>query len=678
MDVSASMRENFEGKVDSNDNWLRSTFDAVDSLLENNEVSEDNKIFMIGVGANEELQRDTFDLLSTLEKCKTPENTTENLSHIEAITAGVNILKAKGAPFVDRWAPVNKMVEVISLNEAKTILQWLRADKNLAKKVATEILPTACRDMTPTMMRQSAVFAGSILPLGFASNWIDDKTTASIEDIMKVKTNIMKEMIVNVEAFPVKSLRDAAIILRGAVGIQPNQHLSQERLEEIMEGIDSFVYGLTPLIRALNQTKVIFSTYRYNELHKFLFVLSDGDPTDGFNAPTYQLEELGVKIICCYITQNHIINPKQLFSTKRDYWDKHAEFMFSLSSEVETALLPRTIFIKRGWKVETKHNRTKLFAQVNHPALLNEIADFIQNVLTSQDSLSDVLSSVSLDLYINHIKQDFGAPLQIGGTCYANAAAAALHLAMHRIVGRDGGYPKFDDLKNEMIKVYGKEGAYTKEVLERVCPLYRLHVSEVHLKGALCAIASKRPVVATFQLTGRQWDSFSMFFRQNPSGILTEEELSKHYNVRNPSGPGGHAVVLTSYNIKSLVFMNSWGCKWGDKGFFRVASSKVLNCKFYDVYWTIEDLSAAEKAAYGRFSQVIASKLIDHFQSLQTANITCPKCKSNSRVLNFSGTFDNVVCPKCKDVFQISSLEHENARARISIALYLTLLQNDQ
>ena len=678
MDVSGSMRKNFEGKVDNNDNWLRSTFDAVDSLLENNEVSEDNKIFVIGVGANQELQRDTFDLLSTLEKCKVTINRTENLSHIGAITTAVDILKAKGAPFVDIWAPVNKMMKVISLNEAKAILQWLHEDENLAIKVATKILPSPCRDRMVSTMRQSAVYAGKFLTFGLAKNFIDDNTTASIEDILKVKADIMKERIVKVEAFSVKSLRDAAIVLKGAVGIQPNQHLSQERLEEIMEGIDSFVYGLTPLIRALNQAKRIFSTHRYKELQKVLFVLSDGDPTDGSNAPTYQLEKLGVKTICCYITQNHIINPKQLFGAKRDYWDKPVEFMFNLSSEIETALLPRTIFVKRGWEVETTNNRTKLFAQVNHPALLNEIADFVQNVLTSQDSLSDVLSSVSLDLYINHTKQDFEAPLQIGGTCYANAAAAVLHLSMHRIFGRDGGYPKFDELKKKMIKMYGKEGANTKEVLERICPLYRLHVSEVHLKGALCAIASKRPVVATFQLTGRQWDSFSIFFCQNPSGILTEEELSKHYNVRNPSKPGGHAVVLTSYSIKSLVFMNSWGCKWGDRGFFRVASSKVLNCKFNDVYWTLEDLSAAEKAAYGRSSQVIASKLIDHFQSLQTANITCPKCNRNSRVLDFSGTFDNVICPKCQDVFHISYLEHENARARVSIALYLTLLQNDQ
>ena len=204
------------------------------------------------------------------------------------------------------------MMEVISLNEAKAILQWLHADENLAIKVAKEILPKPCRDMMASTMRQSAVYAGKFLAFGLANDFIDDNTTASIEDIQKVKANIMKERIVNVESFSVKSLRDAAIILRGAVGIQPNQHLIQERLEEIMESIDSFVYGLTPLIRALNQAKRIFSTHRYKELQKFLFVLSDGDPTDGSNAPIYLLEKLGVKTTCCYITQNHIINPKKI------------------------------------------------------------------------------------------------------------------------------------------------------------------------------------------------------------------------------------------------------------------------------------------------------------------------------------------------------------------------------
>ena len=67
LDMSASMRVNVEGKGDDDNHWLRSLFYAFNDLLEHNEISEDNKIFAIGIGLNTQLKRDTFDLLDTLE-----------------------------------------------------------------------------------------------------------------------------------------------------------------------------------------------------------------------------------------------------------------------------------------------------------------------------------------------------------------------------------------------------------------------------------------------------------------------------------------------------------------------------------------------------------------------------------------------------------------------------------
>ena len=647
MDVSGSMNKNFNGKFDSKDNLLRSTFNVVDSFLEKNDITERNKIFVIGAGACRKSEIGTFDLLCTIEKC-------QNGNHEETICRVLNILKENGAPLVNKWASSDKVMEAVSFHDGKYILQHLKADKNLTRKVATEILPESCRS---SFNKKQGVSISNAKGLFYTT--FNHFTKASIEDIIDINTKIKalcgtvsKSVIINnqighVDASSVKSLRDAAVILRGSVGMQPSKGISQERINEVMEVIEPFVFGKTPLIEALNKSKKIFSTPQYKKFQKFLFVLSDGGPTDGDKAPIYQLEELGVKTISCFITQNDKIPGLQLFSTMQDHWGKPAEFMFKLSSEIKTELLPRTIFIKRGWKVEKTNNRIKLFVQVNNPTFLDETASFFHDMLTSRDALADALSSVSLDLYINQTKQNFKAPLQIGGTCYANAAATVLHLAMHRIVGRDGGYPKFDDLRNEIIEQFGKNGANTENVLKKLCPLYRLHVSEVKLEGALSAITSKRPVVATFKLDGRQWDSFSMFFHENPSGIITKEELMKFRNVKNPSESGGHAVVLTSYSAKSLLFMNSWGCRWGNKGFFRVSIPSVLDFTFYDVYWTLNDLSAAEKVEYGRSSQAIVSKLMEHFQSLKTTNITCPKCNYNSKVVDFSGTFDNINCPEC-------------------------------
>ena len=282
--------------------------------------------------------------------------------------------------------------------------------------------------------------------------------------------------------------------------------------------------------------------------------------------------------------------------------------MFNLSSEKKTQEIPRTVFVKKDWDIEETNNMTKLFVQINHPDFLRDVTDLARNVITSKDALADVLAWVNLDCYINRTIKQMEPKLQVGGTCYAYAAAAVLHLAMHRIEGRDNGYPQFEDLKNKMIDIYGEEGAETKIVLEQMCSEYRLHATEVDLKEALSAVAAKRPVLTTFFLDGKQWDAFSNFFKDNPRGILSEQDLQKTCKVNQPSESGGHAVVLTSYSIESLVFMNSWGRRWADDGFFSIANSKVLNCKFYDVYWTENDLRGAEKMRFKLHGLKLAKK----------------------------------------------------------------------
>ena len=62
--------------------------------------------------------------------------------------------------------------------------------------------------------------------------------------------------------------------------------------------------------------------------------------------------------------------------------------------------------------------------------------------------------------------------------------------------------------------------------------------------------------------------------------------------------PGGHAVVLMSYDSKGMRFLNSWGEGWADSGFFKVKDASVLGLQFLDVYWTLNDLKHSEKEAY--------------------------------------------------------------------------------
>jgi hypothetical protein len=77
--------------------------------------------------------------------------------------------------------------------------------------------------------------------------------------------------------------------------------------------------------------------------NKLLFVLSDGEPTDGrkddvakINKITSKLRDAGAKIVCCFITRSTDIHPKRLYDKMSPDWEPGAKFLFSLSSEVRT------------------------------------------------------------------------------------------------------------------------------------------------------------------------------------------------------------------------------------------------------------------------------------------------------------------------------------------------------
>jgi ribosomal protein L37AE/L43A len=222
-----------------------------------------------------------------------------------------------------------------------------------------------------------------------------------------------------------------------------------------------------------------------------------------------------------------------------------------------------------------------------------------------------------------------------------------------------------------MISAYGSHGAVTRNVLQEICPRYRLHSQEVCIQGAKEAIVKKRPVIASFRLTVAEWEAFSIFYHTNATGILTRNELDV---CKRPTSPlprtSGHAVVLTSYNSKCLTFMNSGGQKWGDNGFFRVQNAEVLQLEFFDVYWTSNDLTEGEKEYYHQHGSEVAAKLMNSLKGLQKAEYTCPECEKTSLVIEFAGTLSKVRCPKCLREFSTS----DNAGNILALNMYLTSL----
>lgn len=462
-------------------------------------------------------------------------------------------------------------------------------------------------------------------------------------------------------------------------GYVDERELSKERSTELLRSVEPFIYGRTPLFESIEKATKLFedTAYKYFTHKKLLFILSDGDPTDGESTDreavdhaVAKLTTANVTVVSCFITKPTQITPRQLYSEMEPDWNPCAKFLFSLSSTLETQSLPRTIFVKRGWIIDTTKNETRLFLQVNHPDNMREACEVVRNVVCCQDALSDLLVSVDLDVYINQSVTGFRAKKQEGGTCYANASAAVLDLSMRRILGREGGYPDFYKLREEFINRFGTEGANTLLVLQEMCPKYRLHCEGVDRAGAMKAIIAKRPVVTRFWLTDDEWNSFGNFFKSNPTGILTKKEID--ITARPPNArTSGHAVVLTNFNSDCLRFMNSWGVGWAEQGFFKVQDADVLGLEFIDVFWTIKDLTEEEKSYYKKHGSQVARRLMDSYQSLQRAEYKCPECSRPSPVMKFTGTLLQAKCPKCCRFFSTNDGEGNI----LALNLYLTSLQ---
>jgi len=723
VDVSNSMRDSVDGRVEADGGkWAKSIFKVVDELIKH-DVSSSNQTFALAFGspncevfdllntvrkANQEVSKERaeiedikarasncvdevrpilvrkhmFKALTTLEENGAPrvhkheDKIRPILVKKHMLNEALTILEENGAPRVRYWGKMDVLLKVVDDDTAAAVLYYLKKDCDFMEKFVFRCLPRECREFSNSSTETVYAIAGK-LPI-FGSNLQSWGTEESVQEAIEKGKRLIAEtrrrkaaefQVVDVSNVAIMSVHDASEILHVSVG---DQELTNERVDELLETIEPLIYGLTPLMKAMHHSLDLFSYEKFADHKKLLFILSDGMPTDADenDPPLENLSDLGVTVVSCFITNQKLSDPRHLYSIEDECWQDPAKFMFGMSSTITTQKIPRTLFVKRGWKIDIDNNETRLFFQVNHPDLVREVCDMAKKGVLSQDALSDMLSTVDLDLYINRSNDRFGAKRQYGGTCYANASAAVLHLAMKRIIGRDGGYPDFFKLRSELISKYGKHGAPTKRVLEDVCPKYRLECKEVNAIGAMEAVSAKRPVVARFYLSGAQWDQFYLFYEEYPKRILTRSYLdSKLHSERKP---GGHAVVLTSYDAESLRLMNSWGDDWADSGFFRVQNANTLpGLTFYDVFWTLDSLSQKEKKAYKQQGPKTAAKLMRSLQGLQEARYKCPLCSVESRVVGYSGHLLRAKCPTCSGTFNANKEGGD-----LALNLYLTSLMH--
>ena len=694
LDVSNSMRRSIgKGTDEEGGPWARSIFEVIDNIIKN-DISPDNHVFAIGFGASR--GEEVFDIIGTLEQIPNQDTDVQvpvTPDHIKEI---FDKLEGAGARSIRKWAAVEVVSKALTDNLAVVFLKKFESDKPFLKVFVEKCLPPACRDwpensrepehsgepeprriITPSdLLWELTVRAANSAYASLATTF----RTATVADVKEVVEKAKAYLLKKVDVDSICKVKDASNVLHGCVD---EKELSKERCRELLQSVEPYIYGGTPFYESIEKAIELFQASSFSSHKKLLFILSDGEPGDGQTTDRDQvvqkLTEAGVTVVSCFVTDSEQVEPKRLFSRMRLRWKSGEKFMFSLSSKMSTQSLPRTIFVDRGWTIDITNNVTHLFLQVNHPDHLREACEVARKVVCSQDALSDFIVSVDLDLYINREVKGYKAKKgqeEDEGTCYAHASATVLHLSMRRILGREGSYPDFEELKDEFISRFGKDGASTFSVLKEMCPKYRLQCKKVDLEGAMKAITSSRPVVATFRLTEHEWANFDEFYKGNPKGILTKKELTANKTAPLPmanTSTTGHAVVLTSFDSECLRLLNSYGEDWADSGFFRVQKADVLGFQFIDVFWTEEDLKEEEKTYFKKQGSIVAEKLMKWLPSLKDAEFTCPmaECSKRSPVMEFTGTLSHAKCPKCGNEFSTEKAQEGNI---LALNIYLTSL----
>ena len=377
VDVSDSMRNSVGGEVDAErGNWARSIFKVVDELIKH-DVESSNQTFVLALGSRN--KPEVFDLLGTVrvatEEARGINDLSSKKGQRQMIDEALDILEINGADRVRTWAKMHILLKVLDKATAAAILYYLQRRPDFTEMFVYECLPPEClprepRDPATISMWELlyAVFFEKSLR-GWA---LESSVREAIDKVKKLLAEIRSERIemVPVSKVAIMSVQSASDILHA---ITDKKEVDEKRVDELLEAVEPYIYGRTPLMQAMRHSIDLFSHSEFANHKKLLFILSDGQPNDEGDPPVQELSALGVTIVSCFITREKLSDPRRLYSLLDESWEAPAKFMFNMSSIVTTQNLPHTVFVRKGWKIDIENNETRLFFQVNHPNVIKEV-----------------------------------------------------------------------------------------------------------------------------------------------------------------------------------------------------------------------------------------------------------------------------------------------------------------
>jgi hypothetical protein len=470
-----------------------------------------------------------------------------------------------------------------------------------------------------------------------------------------------------ISAYPV----DRVVDILGRVYQQFRQpesgHGVSTEATNVVNTLKRYIYGATPMQAALKLALTVFQDYALAQ-RRMLVLISDGASTDGDPQPAaHDLHSLGVILATVYVTNDEKIAGRRLYDRKLKNWTKRQSTLFEMASKVPSVAHPIPVLKSKGWDVPIS-GECALYAVVSCTTALHTFCSvLLSGNFGSTRSLLDTIGCVAVDSYVNgnHVgvlnkPSDQGRTM----TCYAHATAAAIHMALARIVARKEGHPTIPDIRDRILRDFPTArgihdfGAMLKIVLEWYRPLQYRQIDEI---GARNAVLHRRPVLSAFALSKAGWIQFSDHFKSSETcdKVLTLNEMMPH---RNLPAEGAHAVVMTGCSPTSITFLNSWGDKWGQHGSFSVENHKVLEVKkardkdrmcFYDIFWLQSSLHQTELDAYDRHNEQLLRDYARDYPSLVTLTAQCPLCEASEPVSRFGANVSEATCPQCHRSFEL-------------------------
>ncbi|KAH8687362.1 hypothetical protein BGZ60DRAFT_501544 [Tricladium varicosporioides] len=434
--------------------------------------------------------------------------------------------------------------------------------------------------------------------------------------------------------------------------------------DTLLDELNPHIYGSTFMRVALRKTLAVFRSHP-DVKQRALVLVSDGVSTDGDPLPLAKaLKQENVTIASIFLTNNDIASRRLYDKPSRNCFNEGQIKLFSMASTVSVLKHPIPVLASIGWRVPSS-GECALYTSVCSSNALEEFCSFLLSArFGSADALFDIIGRVQLDGYINdeHVRT-CNNPSNQGqtSTCYAHATAAVLHMALLRIYAREGGCPAIAEIRSKILKHFPPKpnGESVDKVLRMAMGWYPpLRFRTVDQDGARQAVLHRRPVLATFWMADSGWTAFSTHFKNTVTRdfILTKAHMASHRLPSDLDNGGGHAVVMTRCDPRSLTFLNSFSIEkpavleLGNAG-------EWARMRFFDVYWYEGDLKAGERRAYQEKVDKTVRTQAAQYPSLLELEVQCPHCQGNAPIADFTGSIRRAVCPLCRQTFQAEA-EH--------------------